>query len=230
MILQTKRVRICLDPSPRVAIVNNIANYNRLKFRLFTDKLKHHEETNATMPSIFYNSLNHMANKLEKSNTPRPPHIKQKETHSLLNLVNKRGITVSNSDGEITGINTAGDPKKVEILPIPDIEIPYDIATFVTIQKTELRFSRQNEKFLTFHVEKAEGMGYNALLRFSSDKDYGTNASITRFCIRDAESVTKFINQLVNTSKKEGYAPISEPERKPRTPNPPNIPQIPSTK
>ena len=58
MALQAKRVKVCLDPSPRVAIINNIANYNRLKFNLFNEKLREDDEPTVTMPGIYYNSLN----------------------------------------------------------------------------------------------------------------------------------------------------------------------------
>merc|ERR1712137_656523 len=130
------------------------------------------------------------------------------ETHSLLSLVNKRG-PITNSDGEIVGMNT--EEEQVSAPKLPEDPLPYDPSSSIILQETELRFTRAGDsKYLNFELDKSVDKGYSAAIRLGSTAN-PSNFAVTRFMLRDAQSATKFINQLVTTCKKEGYVPIGKP-------------------
>ena len=232
--LQSMRVPVCLDPSPRVFLACNVAQFDQRKFTPWNQELVRSlnpPESGTRMPTIYYDTLHHLAGKLNAVGLPQPSKLPiHQQQRSLLNLMHKRNPTLAKptpaalpaenppasvatppatteEKNEETPTTPAETEKKSTLTPpiIPTAEIPYDPSTAIILEKTSLRFSRASgAKFIQFELDPGEGMGYNATLRMGDTPDTGDNGAITHFTLRDTATVNRFINQLINTMKREG--------------------------
>ena len=140
-----------------------------------------------------------MANKLDNPSPPRSSLVKQKETHSILSLINKRVSTFSKLQ-DLPASQVNSEKTEVTVPKLPVNPIPYDLSTAVSLNHTSLRFNRTNGRSLHFEMDKADGMGYSALIRLVSPE----SSAVTRFMIKDATAANKFIAQLISACKKDG--------------------------
>jgi hypothetical protein len=198
-------IPVCLDPSPRVALVNNIVNYNRYKFARWDKCLRLKPPKEAAVPRIYFDTLNQMAHQMDKRNKPttyRPASLED------LRSLSTRSVAIPSASSEFVPV-----PVGMALQPpvLPSGPFPYDPATTIVAQRESLHFSHRNgTQFTHFELEECTGMGYKASLRMGLMPYTDTNGSVIRFLLRDAAAVSQFISKLNAMIKREGGNLIKE--------------------
>ena len=201
--LNTVRKPICLDPSIEVCLISNTLQGNNSKYQKFTSKMSFCKKEEGKMYShpVFDDYVQNLVQKLEKPtlNTPLKyiPPIGSlpapSEPFSLFNLLKSSKIGGPDPDpfhpGHDNKLNLSGNAAEmVKNVPAPNVlelinqgTVNYDGNTALTLQKTTMRYTRANgRKYIYFELDKAEGLGYTALLRMGNAVP-PDSAAVTRF-------------------------------------------------